>query len=167
MDGNRYYPHMRKRYESFSRYKFMLQSVVSAFVLDYRGYISSGFVCDCCHVRRGRKLIMADGTIHIGVRLAGRVTWDVTYLGLKVNEKLEIDFYIRTGYLVSHHGNIPVIHEELFRCTVRAVGEQLAFELAKQDGVLIRRFWFDRPIVKGVFYPVVCEIRKHLHPGGI
>lgn len=165
MTGNRYYSHMRKSSGSFSRYKLTLQSAVGVFFSDYRDYVSHAFVYSDRHTRRRRDLIVADESIHAGIPLAGEIKWDVTYLSLRVNEDLNMNFFIRTDYSLNNHWNIPEFYEKVFKCTVRVVGQHLFFDLAEQDGTLIRHFCFNMPITQGNFRPVVAEIQKYLHHG--
>jgi len=87
------------------------------------------------------------------------------YLSLKINEELKLNFFIRTDYSVNNKDNMPELHDAVFRCSIRATGEHLAFELTEQDGTLIRLFWFDKQIAQGSFCPVVDEIQKHLYLG--
>ncbi|WP_085541006.1 hypothetical protein [Cedecea sp. NFIX57] len=108
---------------------------------------------------------MADESIHVGVQSAGRIKWGTTYLSLRVNNELTMVFYLRADYSVNNHENQPEFREAVFRCSVRAKGERLAFELAGWDGTVIRHFWLDRQVKQGTFWPVVDEIQKYLHPG--
>lgn len=165
MTGNRYYLYMRKSSGSFSRYKLSLQSAVSIFFSDYRDYVSHAFVCNDSHTRRRRELIVADDSIHAGTPVAGIIKWDVTYLSLRVNEDLKMNFFIRTDYSLNNQGDIPEFFEKVFQCSVWAVGEHLLFDLKERDGTLIRHFCFNRPVTKGTFRPVVAEIQKYLHLG--
>jgi hypothetical protein len=162
MVGNIYYPHMRKSSGSPSRYKLYLQFAVRILVSDYMAFL---FSYGERYARRRRRLSLADESIHIGIQSRETIAWDVSYLSLKVDDELKLNFYIRADCSVKNKGNQPELLGRVFRCSLRMEGDLLVFELAKQDGALIRHFWFDREIAQGVFHPVVVEIQKCIHSG--